>query len=129
MKIQEIYDGALRLAGEISLSGANEDYEERAPYLTAIICHRYGHLDRLYRKAHGLEEQNLLSLTKFPFPATFPLSDCFVYPISLHLAALLVLEENPDLSQHLTDMADHAVEEIRHSIPFCKEEIISHYAI
>lgn len=123
----EIYDAALRLASEIPLSDTNEDYEARAPYLLAMICHRYAALDRVYRLVHGLEEQELLSITHLPLQIQFPLSEPFLAPVSTALAALLVLEENPQLSKSLAELEGEMIHEIREGIPFQKETIVSRY--
>ena len=127
MTNQEIYDAALRLASETAALNANEDYEERAPYLIAMICHRYAALDRIYRQVHGLERQELLNITFFPFPTLFPLSEPFISPVSTALASLLILAENPQMSKSLADIENGMIDEIRRSIPFQKEQIVSRY--
>ena len=71
----EIYCSAIRLASEIPDSDATQDYEDRAPYLIAAAAHRYAPLDVSYRRAHDLDEQQLLALNCFPLTTSFPLSD------------------------------------------------------
>ena len=128
MTNQEIYDSALRLASEVSVSDGNEDYVERSPYLLAVICSRYSTLDVAYRAAHGLEQQKLLPINQYPLATLFPLSDIFSAPVSTALAALLVLEENPNLSQQLTKLSEAMIADIQKQIPFQQKQIVSHYA-
>ena len=128
MSNQEIYDAAIRLIGETSDSNANEDYRDRAPYLISAVCHRYAPLDVLYRQAHGLEKQKLLEINTYPLPTLFPLSDAFAPSVSMEVAGLLVLDENPKMSEQLTGWASSTISEIQKSIPFKKEKIQSSYA-
>jgi hypothetical protein len=123
----EIYEASLRLSSEVSDPNANEDYRERAPYLIAAICYRYASLDTSYRQANGKEAQKLLATNCFPLTTLFPLSDVFAPPVSMAVAGLLVLEENPKMSAQLMDLADEAISEIEKSIPYKKEKIRSHY--
>lgn len=127
MTNQEIYDSALRLASEVPNPDANEDYEDRAPYLIAAVCHRYAALDVLYRKAHGMDEQKILDINCFPFPTLFPLSTVFAAAVSSAVAGMLVLQENEQMSERLLKMADEMVDEIQRSLPYKKEKILSHY--
>ena len=128
MSNQEIYDAALRLIGETSNLDFNEDYRDRAPYLISAVCHRYAALDALYRQAHGLDKQKLLEINNYPLPTLFPLSDAFAPPVSMEVAGLLVLAENPKMSEHLTSWASNSIAELQRSIPFKKEKIQSAYA-
>lgn len=123
----EIYCSAIRLASEIPDSDATQDYEDRAPYLIAAAAHRYAPLDVSYRRAHDLDEQQLLALNCFPLTTSFPLSDIFAPAVSSAVAGMLVLEENPKLSDQLLKMADSIISDIQQSIPFKKEKILSHY--
>ncbi len=127
MTNQEIYDSALRLASEVPDPDANEDYEDRAPYLIAAVCHRYADLDVTYRQAHGLEEQKILDINCFPLPTLFPLCTVFSPAVSLAVAGMLVLEENPQMSERLLQIADSTVKGIQQSLPYTKEKILSHY--
>ena len=129
MTNQEIYDSALRLASEVQQSDANQDYKERAPYLIAAICYRYAPLDKLYRKANNLSEQKLLAINCFPFPTLFPLCEVFAPAVSSALAGLLVLEENPELSDRLMKLADDMIADLRSAFPFRKESIVSYYTL
>ena len=127
MTNHEIYDAALRLASEVSNLDTNEDYQERAPYLIAAACHRYAGLDATYREAHELEQQKILDINCFPLTTLFPLSSIFSVPVSMAVSGMLVLEENPQMSERLLKMADDIIAEIQKALPFKKEKILSHY--
>ena len=113
MKIREIYDSALRLTCEIDHPTANDDYEERATYLVSLICHRYASLDRDYRSLKGLGAQEILQINCFPMPALFPLSDVFAPAVSAALAGMLVMDENAEMSQRLSDLSGQMIDEIK----------------
>jgi len=129
LTIQEIYDAALAMVCEVEESNANTDYEARAPYLVAATCYRYASLDVLYRQVNGLEKQNLLAVNRFPLGATFPLCDEFGPAVSASLAGMLVLSENPEMSERLIRLSDDLIAELRRRIPFQKERIVSKYAL
>ena len=127
MTNQEIFSAVLHLVGENPHSEGNEDYAERAPYLIAAACYRYAFIDESYRLAYDMEKQKILSINCFPLSTLFPLSDVFAPPVSLAVAGMLVLEENPKMSDQLLKMADAAIADIQKSIPFRKEKVLSHY--
>lgn len=124
----EIYEASLHLASEVSDPNANEDYKNRAPHLIAAVCYRYAALDASYRQVNGLDQQKLLAINSFPLTTQFPLSDVFAPPVSMALAGLLVMDENPKMSTQLMAMADEAIAGIQKSLPYKKEKIQSHYA-
>ena len=129
MTIQEVYDAALTMACEIEGESGNEDYEARTPYLVAALCYRYSHLDVRYREAFGLEKQKLVDINHLPMAATFPLCDDFSPAVSTALAGLLVLSENPEMSERLLRLADTLIAELhsRIQIPDQNEHISQGY--
>ena len=130
MTNQEIYDAALAMACEIEDdSGANEDYEARAPYLIAAICYRYAELDVRYREAKGLDAQRLLAINCLPLGATFPLCDDFAPAVSTALAGMLVMSENPEMCERLSTLSEDLTRELRARIPYQTEQIAQTYAL
>ena len=129
MTIQEVYDAALPMACEIEGESGNEDYETRTPYLVAALCYRYSHLDVRYREAFGLDKQRLVASNYLPLTATFPLCDDFSPAVSTALAGLLVLSENPEMSELLLRRADDLIAELQNriQIPYQKEHITQVY--
>ncbi len=96
----EIYEAALAMIGE-RCAANNADYAERAPYLLAAFCGEAGGLDRLYRRAKGCGEQPGFGAVMIELASPFPLSGRFMRPASLYLAAMLVLDEDEELSDRL----------------------------
>ena len=131
MKIREIYDSALRLVCETDQPDANEDYEERATYLVSLICQRYASLDRQYRSVNGLNEQEILQTNCFPMPMLFPLADAFAPAVAAALAGMLVMDENAEMSQQLSDLSDRMIDEVKAEMqvttPYQLESIVSRY--
>ena len=129
MTIQEVYDAALSMACEVEGENANEDYEARTPYLVAALCYRYAHLDVRYREAFGLDKQKLVAINCLPMSATFPLCDDFSPAVSTALAGMLVLSENPEMSERLLRLADDLIAELqsRIQLPYQKEHITQVY--
>lgn len=96
----EIYESALAMIGE-RCAAQNADYAERAPYLLAAFCGEAGGIDRLYRKAKCCGEQPEFGAVMIELASHFPLSSRFFGPASLYLAAMLVLDEDEELSDRL----------------------------
>jgi len=124
---RDIYNSALRLASEVDTAGENQDYLERAGYLLPTVCVRCTALDAAYREATGGAKQVLPEDSAYRMDADFPLSSVFSAPASAALAALLVLEENPELSDRLNAYSEKILTEIRNALPLRKESIINHY--
>lgn len=131
MTVQEVYDAALPMACEVAGESINDDYKTRTPYLVAALCYRYAPLDALYREANGLAAQRLVAINCLPMAATFPLCDEFSPAVSTALAGMLVLSENPEMSERLLRLADDLIAEIqsRIRIPYQKEHITQVYSL
>ena len=100
---RDIYKNALSLIGEQVSGSVNDDYEERAEYiLPAFFCVAKS-TDKKLRKAEGKEDQPSFSPVYTPLDNEFPLSDSFVSTAALYLAAMLVIDENSELSDTLYD--------------------------
>ena len=126
MKNLEIYTSALRLIGETELSG-NEDYEERAPYLLAAFCTESAEIDAAYRKEHSLPPRTNVSNVSVPLETNFPCADRFVNAASAYLAAMLVIDENMELSDKLFDRYCDIMATIQSEIPAKIEKIADRY--
>ncbi len=103
MKNQDIFDNALRILGQPTVNGENEDYEERAPYLIAAFCTEAVRLDEAFRKLIG--DSSVVDFHKvwLPLDTDFPLLDRLAPLACLYVAAMLVLDENSELSDKLYD--------------------------
>ena len=127
MTTTEIYDAALRMVGEVSDVGLNEDYKSRADYLLPAACAKSAGADRAFRLAHGLEPQTLPEGMCYEPGEVFPLSAVFATAVAAELASLLVLGESPAMSDRLHQRSQEAEEEILRSLPFRRESIVSVY--
>ncbi len=123
----EIYKSALTLIGQsVSLSDT-EDYEERAPYLLASFCNEVCEIDRAARRALGLEDTPSFNRVFLSLDSDFPLLDKFIAVAAKYIAAMLIIDENGDLSDTLFHMYCEGIERIRSEIPFILEGIANKY--
>ena len=100
---RDIYKNALSLIGERINGAVSDDYEERAEYiLPAFFCVAKS-TDKKLRKIEGKENQPSFNPVHTPLDNEFPLSDSFVSTAALYLAAMLVIDENSELSDTLYD--------------------------
>ena len=129
MTCREIYEAALRLLGESTVYGENDDYEERAPYIIAAFCTDVRETDEAWREASGKEDGETAACSSvcIGLDEEFPLSDRFAPSAAYYLAAILVLESNETLSDRLYDKCSDAVSRIRDGIPSEAMPIINKY--
>ena len=127
MTNRDIFESAVHMASELLQTGQNEDYEARSPYLIPLFCVRYESLDARYREAFGLEKRTV-PISSFADPdEEFPLSSVFAAPAAASLASLLVIGENPTMSDRLEARARDVIEEIRACMPCQSHSITSVY--
>lgn len=98
---RDIYKSALGLLGEISDPTLCEDYEDRAPYLLASFCTVVLDTDKRLRSESGLDPTPKFSPVFLALDGTFPLCDQLIPSATFYLAAMLVIDENPDLSDSI----------------------------
>lgn len=98
MKVKSIYDAALRLLGHSADDGSDADYAERTPYIAATFCCEAAAVDRDFRESHKLEPQEPFSEIYLSLDDDFPLCSRFTSAAAYYIAAMLVLEENEQLS-------------------------------
>jgi len=124
---REIYESALRLIGEPSSTDVSADYEERAPYIMAIFCCEAKALDALYREGHSYEAQTDFNEICLGLDENFPLSARF-YPIAVHyMAAMLVIDEDTELSDKFFEKYCTSMMSVRTEIPMIREQIVQQY--
>ena len=99
----DIYLSALALVDESAKDGDTSDLAERAPFLIASFCSTCKTLDKKLRARDSLEAQPKFSSVKLSLESEFPLSDALVTPATLYLASMLIIDENPSLSESLYD--------------------------
>lgn len=105
----DIYLSAIAQIDESSSRGDITDLAERAPFIIANFCAACRTLDKKLRERDSLEAQKPFSLVKLPLDNEFPLCDALSAAASTYLAAMLVIDENPSLSEALYDKYCDAV--------------------
>ena len=100
---RDIYTNALVHIGEASNSSLNADYEDRAPYLIASFCSLAKSTDKKIRNAQNLTSQSKFSPVFLSLDSSFPLCDDLCPIASLYVAAMLVIDEDTELSDTLYD--------------------------
>ena len=101
MTYREILNSSIRMVGESDENGNSSDYEERASYLLATFCTECAALDKKYRIANEMSASNFSAKAYVELEDSFPLCDVFSPAATYYLAAMLVLEENEDMSEAL----------------------------
>ncbi|MBE6597024.1 MAG: hypothetical protein E7641_05065 [Ruminococcaceae bacterium] len=127
MKNKDIYDGALRILAERTDEGANEDYEERAPYIIAAFCCEASELDERYRRANSLPEGERGNEVYVELTANFSCCSRFSTAACIYLAAMLVMDTDPELSDRLYDKYSDIMSAISSEIPAVIEKITDRY--
>ena len=127
MTNKDIYVSAMKHIGESCDVEGNEDYEERAPYLIATFCSEASELEAAYREAHSLPTPTKRDAIRQMLECEFPMCDEFASAATLYLAAMLIVDENPELSDKLFDRYCCRMATIQSSIPSRIEKIAQKY--
>ncbi|MBQ9085591.1 MAG: hypothetical protein IJY47_00220 [Clostridia bacterium] len=127
MKNRDIYENALRLLAQSADSGENEDYEERAPFLIASFCTEAMELDRFLRESVGESPAAEFGKVWMELSEEFPLLERLAPIACLYVAAMLVLEENADLSDRLYDLYSQGISAIWNGITSVIDSIKEQY--
>lgn len=130
MKNEDIYKAALHLVGELNSEQTawNADYLERSGYLLAMVCRQCEPVENLFRAANGQDAVTLPDQLCYLMTVTFPLSPPLSTAAAFGLAALLVADENPELSGELHDRFRQSLSEILAALPMKPESITDRYA-
>ncbi len=127
MKNKEIYNSALRLLASGGEPQENADYEERAPYILASFCNEMLELDKAIRTFLELKPSSLTPTVWLDLEADFPLLDRFFSLAAKHLAAMLIIDEDGELSDKLYNMYCEGIALITKELPARLESIINKY--
>ena len=127
MTNRDIFHSALRLIGEDPSANENEDYEDRAPYLLAVFCTESAETDSAYRETNDLTPHTDVSNVCLDLDSPFPYADRFTTAAALYLAAMLVIDENMELSDKLFDRFCNTMATIQSEIPARIEKIAQKY--
>ena len=127
MQNQEIYEGALRLISESMTDGENEDYKDRASYLIAAFCSETEELDRSMRKRLGIEARESFNPVWISLEDEFPSVDRLAPAACLYVAAMLILDDDPERSDSLYDKYCDSIASLETSFPMSLETIRDSY--
>ena len=127
MKNRDIYKAALNLLSQSADEGENPDFEERAPYLLASFCSEAFETDRILRSVLGLTPIGSFDGVWLPLDVDFPLSSKLAPIGAAYLAAMLVIDEDPELSDKLYGHYCDGISRIRSEIPCILESIKNKY--
>lgn len=112
MTCRTIYTIALTLIGEVETAGLHEDYAARSPSLLHIIFSRYAKLSEMISgTAPKFEELQIASLD-----VIYPLDEKLIALCAETLAAMLIIDELPEISEMLNSRADSDAEAISRSL-------------
>lgn len=127
MTVKDIFVSALCLLAESTSEADTEDYAERAPYLVAAFCTEAQDTDEALRVATGAAEAPQFNAVYISLEDDFPLLKRFTSAAAYYLAAMLVIDEDEQLSDRLYDKYSDAMSTIRQSIPAQCESINDSY--
>ena len=127
MKNRVIYENALRALSQRASDFGNEDFEERAPYIIASFCNEAGEIDSLLRASLGRPAIELYEGVWLSLDEDFPLLDRFASVAVQYLAAMLVIDEDSELSDRLYELYCDGISRIRASLPASLEAISERY--
>lgn len=112
----EIYDSALALIGELNERYSCTDYESHAPYLLASFCSLNSGLDKTLRELDAADAAESFSPVYLSLDSSFPLCDAFVPLAAMYLGAMLVIDDDPDLSDSIYGKYCDAIAELSASV-------------
>ena len=127
MRNKDIYVGALQLLSQRADVEETADYEERAPYLIATFASEAARLDAAYRKAHDVEPGSAVHPVYASLGDLFACCDRFAPAACAYLASMLVIDEDPDLSDRLFDRYSDLMAGICCEVPAQIEPILQRY--
>lgn len=105
------------------------DYEERATYLLAAFCSDMTEIQETYREMTGEGGERIPPAACLPLDGEFPCPERFYSPAAYYLAAMLVIEENPDFSDRLFARYSDAISTICESLHWQASPIEDLYGV
>ena len=127
MTNRDIYATALGLLAQNIDGEENSDLEDRAPYILASFCSEVFELDRLARRLLGLGAEKEFNRAFLPLDGEFPLLERFASAAAKYLAAMLMIDEDSELSDKLYDMYCDSMATIQSQLPTVIEKLVNKY--
>lgn len=129
MKNRDVYELALALLAENGERTENGDYEERAGYLVSAFSSEAEPIDRCLREQKGPGAEEIDIPIYLSLEEAFPLSDVFASAAGYYLASMLILDEDPDLSDVLFTRYCDRIAAISAEIPMRSYSIADRYGM
>lgn len=129
MTYEEIYKGAVQMLNEDPSSDFCDDYERRAGYLLATFTSLALPMDKLHCEANNLLAPTASNASFVELETQFPLSALFAPAATYYLAAMLVLDENEDLSDKLFALYVNEIATIQSSLRAKSEKTADRYGL
>ena len=128
MTYREIYENALSLINEnVPATGQVEDYEDRAGYILATFCTDCIKADQRYRMTHSVSTAAPTATTYVNLSSAFALCDVFAPAASYYLAAMLVMDEDEEMSDRFFDLYSTSMSALLSDAPMVSTAIKDHY--
>lgn len=127
MTYRQVYENALRAVCETADSTDTSDYEERAGYILATFLGQCAPVERQYRLAHQMKVTASVAVAHVDLDSSFGLPDVFVTPAEHYLAAMLVMDENEELSDRFFELYTDGISALLSSLPCSSESITDRY--
>jgi len=124
---KSIYTAAIKKLGGALSEDQKADFEARAPYLLAAFCTESEELDAAYRDSKGLAAAEDVDTVFLSLDENFPRADRFSSAAAFYLAAMLVIDDNIELSDKLFDNYCDSMARIQSEIPTRLEKIAQKY--
>lgn len=129
MKNRDIYDLSLALLSDSGDRLENGDYEERAGYLLAAFASEAEIVNRRLSEAAGEGGDEIDIPIYLSLEEEFPLRSRFRTAAGHYLASMLILEEDPELSELLFDRYCDLLREICDEVPMKSCPIADRYGM
>ena len=123
----EIYESALRILGESLNEGENEDYKESAAFLIAAFCNETEEIDNSIRRICGLYDRPYFNPVWVSLDEEFPSSERLAPAAAFYLAAMLILDDDPERSDALYEKYCDSIANIEGSFPMTSGSIVDVY--
>ena len=122
-----IYSSALSRLGSGFDDEQKEAFESRVPFLISAFCTESAELDQAYREANGLEAAPEFDAVCVHLDGDFPRSERFSSAAAFYVAAMLVIDDDLELSDRLFDNYCDCMARIQSEIPTKLERIAQKY--
>ncbi len=116
------------MIGEIdSATTCVEDYEDRAGYILATFCADCIKADQRYRLTHSESSVAPTVLTYVNLTSDFALCDVFAPAAVYYLAAMLIMDEDEEMSEKFFALYSDSLSEILSDLPMVSTAIKDRY--